>query len=281
MVEKRQKVVKPNSVSSTTLHVSPESGTIFGGNSTLSSATYKDLSDSIGTIIYGVQLSKIQDELATELASLIAERGVVIFREQTFDSEAFTHLVKHLDPSFNKAHFKHGGEGSSDNVQQHTEWYSDGSHTSQPPSLSLLAIPQDTIDTALETAWISQYGMYDSLSKPLRCLFDGMTATHTSGSYSANHPVVRTHPLSRLRALNFVSGSVTRIVSLKKRESGWFSIFTTKINANKSKTNLLSYLTITRSLHLNTWCDGNGKAEMLQYGTIGALRTSTSSVPNS
>jgi len=49
-----------------------------------SGATITKLTPRIGTEIKGLQLSKLSDEQKNELALLIAERGVVVFRGQDF-----------------------------------------------------------------------------------------------------------------------------------------------------------------------------------------------------
>jgi hypothetical protein len=46
-----------------------------------------DLTESIGTVLEGVQISKLSGEQLDELASLVNERGVVFFREQDLDTE--------------------------------------------------------------------------------------------------------------------------------------------------------------------------------------------------
>jgi len=43
------------------------------------------LTPTIGTEIRGLQLSKLSDAQRNELALLIAERGVVVFRDQDFN----------------------------------------------------------------------------------------------------------------------------------------------------------------------------------------------------
>jgi sulfonate dioxygenase len=54
--------------------------------------TATKLTPRIGTEIKGIQLSQLNDVQRNELALLIAERGVVVFREQDFkDSELKAH----------------------------------------------------------------------------------------------------------------------------------------------------------------------------------------------
>jgi alpha-ketoglutarate-dependent taurine dioxygenase len=103
-----------------------------------------------------------------------------------------------------------------------------------------------------DTAWVSQYGLYDALSPRLKKFVDGLHAVHTSRLQCKNqrtlsekilmkrqddtiidswgaapnrppidthHPAVRTHPVTGLKALNVNLGFVTGFAELKKAES--------------------------------------------------------------
>lgn len=70
--------------------------------------TIEKLTPRVGTEIIGLQLSQLNDEQKNELALLIAERGVVVFRGQDFKDigpqkqkefgEYFGKLHVHVDP---------------------------------------------------------------------------------------------------------------------------------------------------------------------------------------
>jgi hypothetical protein len=103
-----------------------------------------------------------------------------------------------------------------------------------------------------DTAWVSQYGLYDALSDAMKRFVDGLHTAHTSrlqctcssppfSTVIANnlddtildswqvgpnrppidthHPAVRTHPVTGLKALNVNNGFVTSFPELKKEES--------------------------------------------------------------
>jgi taurine dioxygenase len=85
-----------------------------------------------------------------------------------------------------------------------------------------------------DTLFASMYAAYDRLSDPIKQLIDGLTAIHDGeasyhgrfghaipegGFPRAEHPVVRTHPVTGKKAL-FVNGNFTmRINGLSKLES--------------------------------------------------------------
>jgi sulfonate dioxygenase len=91
-----------------------------------------------------------------------------------------------------------------------------------------------------DTAWVSQYGLYDALSKTYKKLFEELHAVHTSRlqydtildlwgtgpnrpPVDLHHPAVRSHPVTGLKALNVNEGFVTAFAELKKAESGSFT----------------------------------------------------------
>jgi taurine dioxygenase len=99
--------------------------------------------------------------------------------------------------------------------------------------LQLHVLPQSGGDTMFS----DMYAAYETLSKPMREMLDGLTATHESehiypGRYSdrgqtdsdircpsAVHPVVRTHPDTKRRALYVNRTFTTRINELSEEES--------------------------------------------------------------
>ena len=89
-----------------------------------------------------------------------------------------------------------------------------------------------------DTLFASQYAAYDALSPRMKTYLEGLTATH-SGEHvyratnvlvgrddrgkvfpQASHPIIRTHPVSRRKALFVNQGFTTHIDGLPKEESG-------------------------------------------------------------
>ena len=60
-----------------------------------SAAKRVDLTESIGTLLEGVQLSQLDDQQLDELALLVTERGVVFFRDQDLTTEQQVELFQH------------------------------------------------------------------------------------------------------------------------------------------------------------------------------------------
>ncbi|KAI9039354.1 TauD/TfdA dioxygenase family protein [Aspergillus affinis] len=163
-------------------------------------AKHVDLTESIGTVLENVQLSQLSGQQLDELALLVNERGVVFFRDQDLTTEKQVELFEHYAPSY-----------------------------------SLLRMEEHP-DVGGDTAWVSQYGLYDALSTAYRRFLDGLHAVHTSRlqydtildlwgvgpnrpPIDTHHPAVRTHPVTGLKALNVNPGFVTGFAELKKLES--------------------------------------------------------------
>jgi sulfonate dioxygenase len=115
-------------------------------------------------------------------------------------------------------------------------WHADTSFEINPPSYSMLRMVEHP-PVGGDTAWVSQYGLYDVLSPTYQKLFEGLHAVHTSRlqydtildlwgvgpnrpPVDSHHPAVRSHPVTGLKALNVNEGFVTGFAELKKPESG-------------------------------------------------------------
>jgi len=122
------------------------------------------------------------------------------------------------------------------------DWHSDVSCDEQPPMGSVLhmhVVPEAGGDTLFS----SMHAAYDALSEPMRTMLDGLTALHsgemayrgryqyrgvddTGVSYPNNdHPVVRTHPVTKRKSL-FVNRIFTsHINGMSKAESDYLLQF--------------------------------------------------------
>ncbi|KAI5859409.1 hypothetical protein GGS23DRAFT_616048 [Durotheca rogersii] len=206
-----------------------------------------DLTESIGTVLEGVQLSQLTPQQLDELALLVNERGVVFFRGQDLTTEQQVRLFEHygtLDRHPAQKDVRHvvihGSREDHREVLKYTpwplgDWHADTSFEINPPSYSLLRMEEHPA-VGGDTAWVSGYGLYDTLSAALRRFVEGLHAVHTSRlqydtildlwgvgpnrpPVDSHHPAVRTHPVTGLKALNINTGFVTGFAELKKHES--------------------------------------------------------------
>ncbi|EED13999.1 alpha-ketoglutarate-dependent sulfonate dioxygenase, putative [Talaromyces stipitatus ATCC 10500] len=207
----------------------------------------KHLTPYIGTELQGVQLSQLDEKQKNELALLVAERGVVFFRDQDLTLEGQHEFTKHfgivdlihlsfygrLDidiPLFSKT----GTLTKSIHVIAFAEFHSDHSFEINPPSYTLLRMVK-TPEYGGDTIWTSQTALFDKLSPTFQKTFEGLHGVHSSEHTYINtinrggttfrlpvrreHPLVRTHPVTKQKALFYNPAFVIHIAELKGFEA--------------------------------------------------------------
>lgn len=113
-------------------------------------------------------------------------------------------------------------------------WHSDVSCDTEPPLGSILRIVEAP-PAGGDTLFASMYAAFDALSEPVQRLLCGLTAVHEGAQYYrdrygskhlrdaahpvAEHPVVRTHPVTGRQALFVNEGFTTRLKDLSPSES--------------------------------------------------------------
>lgn len=213
----------------------------------LSAATeVRDLTPLIGTELIGIQLNNLNDKQKNELALLVAERGVVFFRDQSLNLEEQHELAKHygiqdVDP--NQLNPKHVVILSRDKPErghsgfynkESNDFHADHSYEINSPSYTLLRMEKSP-PTGGDTLFASSYGLYATLSPTYQEFFTKLTAIHSSRrqyiaslenggkprreAIDTEHPLVSTHPVTKLRALNYNPIFVESIPQLNKAES--------------------------------------------------------------
>ncbi|KAL0075582.1 hypothetical protein J3Q64DRAFT_1667001 [Phycomyces blakesleeanus] len=210
-----------------------------------------DVTPNIGTEIHGLQLSKLTNQQKDDLALLIAERGVVFFRNQDINYQQGKELGKHYGPlhiHLTEGHVPNEPEvfpifyDKSVEAQKRSElfrdasagWHSDVSYELQPPGFTFLKI--DTLPAVGgDTYWSSNYAAYDKLSPALQKFLEGLEVVHSGKEQGLNakargytqrrqdiehtHPLIRTHPVTGWKGLFVQPVFARRIVGLSKRES--------------------------------------------------------------
>lgn len=151
--------------------------------SLLANADRVDLTESIGTQLSDVQLSELNAEQLQELAALVAERGVVFFRNQDLAAEDQFRILDPFGPfherhivSRSAEHVKFQND-SGDHGEQFThstgsrsQWVSDRSFEANPPTFSILKAEE----TGGDTTWVSEW------SSKLSCVLT-LPRSHNTG----------------------------------------------------------------------------------------------------
>ena len=206
--------------------------------------TLDKLTPIIGAEIGDVDLARpLGNRTIDELHRALAENLVIFFRDQHLSPEqhlAFGRLFGdlHIHPA--APHEKDHPElmiihADKDSPRANGEgWHSDVSCDPEPPMGSILYI-RTCPPKGGDTLFASMYAAYEALSPRMKTYLDGLTALHTGEHYrgmyanfgvadkpsypQAEHPVVRTHPVTGKKALYVNKGFTRRILGIPRDES--------------------------------------------------------------
>jgi taurine dioxygenase len=209
------------------------------------------LTRGFGTVVSGVNLADALPQSTIErLSELLVERKVLFFRGQDLTPHAQRDFAArfgtlHVHPIYpvlpelpeillldNHAAF----------LPDNDNWHTDVTFSKTPPLAGILAAKRIP-PIGGDTLWSDCTAAYEALSEPLRGLLDGLTARHSVAKSfpperwqsdpafkeryeravakhpPVDHPVVRTHPVSRRKGLFVNEGFTTHINGIKPRES--------------------------------------------------------------
>ena len=205
----------------------------------------KPVTPMIGAEIHGVDLDDLRDSDFEVIRDALMAHCVLFFRDQDISIESqkalgarFGELVAHPNDPGLEGHPEvmriHADENSVRATGE--QWHSDVSCDPVPPMGSLFRM-HVTPESGGDTLFANMYAAYEALSDRMRGLLEGLRAVHDGGPYyrevnrligrddggraypSAEHPVIRTHPVTGRRAL-FVNQMFTQhIVDLPPSES--------------------------------------------------------------
>lgn len=194
-----------------------------------SGVSVRPLGGLIGAEVHGVDLADIDDRVFARLRELWLQHLVLFFADQTLTPDAHIELARRFgEPEIHPYLPKLDGHPeivvlNSDQGVRANFWHTDVVFSPRPPMASILQIVT-TPAAGGDTIWSNQYAAYETLSRPIRELLDGLTAVHDAASLghpevAATHPAVRVHPETGRRAL-FVNGtSTSHFAELERHES--------------------------------------------------------------
>ncbi len=181
--------------------------------------------EPVGARVTELNLGTVQAGEVDRLAQLLAENGVVILPNQNIDDTDFLGFLA----AFGELVFTEGEtpvDGFQDlnvisNVGRETPpkstFHVDTTYVPRPPAYTALRAVE-VPEKGGQTLFSNQYAAYDSLSEETRTSIESRTATHImtglDGTHaaSADHPLVRVHPMSGRKALYL--STPARIVSV-------------------------------------------------------------------
>lgn len=201
----------------------------------------------IGVEVSGVDMTKpLSREQIDDLGQALANHNVLFFHDQP---ELTPEQQIGFAANFGDLHVHPAAPGLDSCpeilvIHTHAEskinngggWHTDVSCDETPPLGTMLQMRQ-TPSSGGDTLFANMYAAFDALSDTMKNFLRGLTAMHESehvyrGRYSdrgvddtgrvfpkAEHPVVRTHPVSGREALFVNRGFTTRIRTMAEEES--------------------------------------------------------------
>ncbi|GMU79774.1 MAG: hypothetical protein AMXMBFR46_25640 [Acidimicrobiia bacterium] len=205
------------------------------------------LNAAIGARITGIDLRDLDDDALGAVRDAITEHLVVFFPGQALDDAEQLAVIRRLGGSYVHPLARAMGvtEGGVEHIVDDADhppfqdqWHTDVSWDPCPPTYGMLRAI-DMPDYGGDTLWASTYAAYDSLSPTLQAMLEGLAAFHDMGAGrafiskagaevtqkaaelcpGAEHPVVRTHPITGRKHLYVNRGFTRRIVGLHPHES--------------------------------------------------------------
>ncbi len=203
------------------------------------------LTPIIGAEIAGVDLSApLPDHQMQEIHRALAENLVIFFRDQTLTPEQHLSFGRNFGPLHVHPAAPHAPgypelmiiHADKDSPRANGEgWHSDVSCEAEPPMGTILYIRQCP-PRGGDTLFANMYAAYETLSDRMKTYLAGLVAVHDGeeayrGTYAnlgvadkpayprAEHPVIRTHPVTGRKTLFVNRGFTRRIPSVPRDES--------------------------------------------------------------
>ena len=210
----------------------------------------RPLSGAIGAEIHGVDLAReIADETVAAVRRAWLDHAVIFFRDQHLSPAQFMAFAQRFGQPVEYPFIK-GLPGfpeitpvvklEHETVNFGGVWHSDTTYLERPPMGTML-IAREVPPAGGDTLFANQYLAYESLSPRMREVLDRLTAINSSAKadvtksredrmktdarenarkeYTAEHPVVRTHPETGRKALYVNAGHTVRFRNMTESES--------------------------------------------------------------
>jgi taurine dioxygenase len=194
--------------------------------------------DPVGVRVTGLQVADDPAAVAPWLRVLLAQHGVAVLPGQVLDDDAFVELLRGFGPlAFTAGEtpldgypdlnvISNVGRWDTDNPPK-SSFHVDTSYVARPPAITALRAVQ-VPEAGGATQFTNQYRAAATLPDDLRRRVEGRTITHVvtgvelgpEEESSAEHPVLRPHPVTGREALFLTTPARCAAVSgLEKEEA--------------------------------------------------------------
>ncbi|KAF5314818.1 hypothetical protein D9758_012152 [Tetrapyrgos nigripes] len=215
------------------LHADPEKKALFSA-----AKKVRHYTPVIGTELDGIDLRQLSEAQKDELALLVAERGVVFFRDQDLTIHEQLDLARHFGPlhkhattpipknGLEEVHIVYNDSSRRPDSSAFSKlelWHSDVTYEIQPPSITSLKVITGP-EYGGDTLWSSGYALYSGLSPGFQKYLEGLSAVHSAvaqadGARAAGlpvrrepietvHPVVRVNPATGWKTVYVNPGKI-------------------------------------------------------------------------
>ena len=208
--------------------------------------TETQLGPVIGSEVTGIDLNNLDDALVAQLRERLAERMVLVIRDQKLDRDAHKAVARLFGTGQLHRHALNKARGGDDEevypVRTTAEskmtagegWHTDVSCDPAPIAASLLYMHQCPAGGGGDTVYSSMIECYERLSPPIKELAEKLKATHDGAfpyrqiygiepegmAYNRTvHPVVIRHPVTGKKLLWVNRGFTTGIKGLNHVEN--------------------------------------------------------------
>jgi taurine dioxygenase len=193
------------------------------------------VSPALGVEVAGIDLAKALDEETFKRIERAWHEGLILlFRNQDIDEAQQTAFAARFGELASVLH-KHGGRGAHPGVMYISNIVENGKHSDQcyveRPAMATMLYAMEIPSRGGNTLFANMYRAYETLADELKRKIDGRRAWHVydyagnptkRGGVAADaprfaHPVVRTHPATKRKAL-YVNRLMTEGIDGMPRE---------------------------------------------------------------
>lgn len=191
----------------------------------------RQVAGAVGAEVTGLRLDRLTEAEAAEVRQAFLQHGVLFFRDQMLESAQFLAFSQLMgEPSFYP--FVKGLPDFPQIIEvkklEHEKvnfggvWHSDTTYLDEPPKGTML-LAREVPPFGGDTLFASQHAAYEALSDKMKAMLAGLTGISSSAKadvsktredrikedgtaearkdYTAEHPVVRTHPETGRKSL--------------------------------------------------------------------------------
>ncbi|MCC7393620.1 MAG: TauD/TfdA family dioxygenase [Sphingomonadaceae bacterium] len=146
------------------------------------------MSQHVGSEMLGIDLARIDAEGAAAVKALLAERGLVVFRDQQLREADHIAFARAIGPIVVNQYFpENGGYPEIAEVRKAEKqmtnigggWHTDHSYD-QIPAMGSILVARELPSRGGDTLFSSMHAAYDALSDGLKATLEGMRAVHTA-----------------------------------------------------------------------------------------------------